>query len=384
MPTASLVSAEVPDDIAGAENTTEDEDERYKDEGSEGGEDHREEREEQRERLGNRLFKKFRALMRTYEESMQQPTQNIAEATLISSLYTALHVAFARAATAHILDAGRFRELVSRLTYSWTNGVWSPMPPGLRNEVEESTGCATISLAAIAAATSPWTRQHSGDQDEFDAEMFTELVGTMKELRPFFLELKDSFKAGSPGARWTKAAYEYAKLTLERTNPLLRFEDLERRYEVWHLDEKSLLQRELKKLELHGTTELENGVLRIRAPLPDSMYRKDRLAKLLYLVNEGVDDRAAVVWSNSEGLGTIRQIALVLDPEQKAVLEVTRYARGNFLFWRHSARGGTSTGGVSLINARSLPSTLLNASNQTSPDAILMDLAQTLMPDLFR
>jgi hypothetical protein len=78
------------------------------------------------------------------------------------------------------------------------------------------------------------------------------------------------------------------------------------------------------------------------------MHRKERLAKLLYLIHVGVDREAAVVWSNAEVLGAIRQFALVLDPEQKAVLEVTRYANGNHLFWRHSASGGPPTGGVNL------------------------------------
>jgi hypothetical protein len=92
------------------------------------------------------------------------------------------------------------------------------------------------------------------------------------------------------------------------------------------------LQRELNKLGLLETAVLEDGVLRIRAPLPDSMRRRKHLQKLLYLIHEAVDRRAAVVWMNSQNHDTIRKVALVLDPEQKAVLEVTRYASGAFLF----------------------------------------------------
>ncbi|HVF03120.1 MAG TPA: hypothetical protein VNA27_17495 [Rubrobacteraceae bacterium] len=113
------------------------------------------------------------------------------------------------------------------------------------------------------------------------------------------------------------------------------------------------------------------------------MYRKDCFAKLLYLIHDGVDQRAAVVWSNSEVLDAMRQVVLVLDPEHRAVLEVTRYARGNVFSWRHSASSGTPTGGVHLMYAKSLPSTLLHLPDRTSPDARLIDRAKELVPNLF-
>jgi hypothetical protein len=80
---------------------------------------------------------------------------------------------------------------------------------------------------------------------------------------------------------------------------------------------------------------------------------------------------------------TIRKVALVLDPEQKAVLEVTRYASGAFLFWRHSASSGTPTGGVNLMQSRSIPSAQLRLPNRASSDATLIDRARVLVPDLW-
>ena len=392
LPTAGLLPAEGPPDALEDPEASEDEDEVGKDDGSEGGEDEREddegeadeEKEERRKRIGNRLFRKFRDLVRAYEESIRQPAQNVAEATLISSLYTALHVAFARAAAARLLDAPRFRKLVSWLTYSWTNEVWTPMPVDLRDEVEGSIGCATISLAATVAATSPWAREHAEDQDEFDADMFIEVAGTLRELRPSFLGLKADFASGKVRDRWTKATDEYSQLSFEKATPLSRIKDLERRYEIWHLDEKSALQRELKKEGLGEAAELEDAVLRVRAPLPNSMFRRELLSKLLYLIHEDVDSKAAVVWMDSQDTGTIRQIAMTLDPEQKAVLETTRYTNGNFLLWRHRASGGTSSGGVHLMQARSLPSTFLHLVKGNSADARLIDQARELVPDLFR
>lgn len=392
LPTAGLVPAEAPLDAPEDPETSEDEDHVSKEDESvgdedEGGDDEGEddeEKEERRKRTGNRLFKKFRDLERAYEESITQPAQNVAEATLISSLYTALHVAFARAATARLLDAPRFRELVSRLTYSWTNEVWSPMPVDLRDEVEGSVGCATISLAATVAATSPWAREHAEDRDEFDADMFIKLAGMLRELRPYFLGLKADFVSGKVADRWTKATDEYSHLDFENATSLTRFEDLERRYEIWHLDEKSALQRALKKEGLDEAAELEDAVLRVRAPLPNSMFRRELLSKLLYLIHEDVDLGAAVVWMDSQDTGTIDQIAMTLDSEQKAVLETTRFTNGNFLLWRHRASGGTSSGGVHLMQTKSLPSTLLHLAKGNSSDVKLIAQARELVPDLFR
>lgn len=395
LPTAGLVPAEAPPDAPENHKASEDEDEVSEDDGSEGGEDEggddegeenkkNKEKEERRKRRGNRLFKKFKALVRAYEESIRQPARNVAEATLISSLYTALHVAFARAATARLLNAPGFRELVSSLTYSWMSEVWTPMPVDHRDKVEGRIGCATISLAATVAATSPWAREHAEDQDEYDADMFIKLAGTLRELRPSFLCLKADSAAGKVRDRWTKATDDYSRLSFEMATPLTRIEDLERRYEIWQLDEKSALQRELKKEGLNEAAELEDAVLRVRAPLPNSMYRRELLSKLLYLIHEDVDSRAAVVWMDSQDTGTIRQIAMTLDPEQKAVLEATRYTNGNFLLWRHRASGGTSSGGVHLMQTRSLPSTLLHLDKGNSSDARLIDQAGELVPDLFR
>jgi len=128
----------------------------------------------------------------------------------------------------------------------------------------------------------------------------------MRELRPLFLDLKADFASGNVPVRWTKASDEYNRLSREGVTPLSRFEDLESRYEIWRLDEKSALQRELKKLELYEAAELEDGVLRVRAPLPGSMYRKDCLKKLLYLIHDGVDKKAVIVRSNSEVLDATR------------------------------------------------------------------------------
>lgn len=392
LPTAGLVPAESPPGAPEAPGATEDEDEASKNNGSEEGEDEGEddegedegEKKERRKRLGNRLFRKFKDLVRAYEESIRQPVQNVAEATLVSSLYTALHVTFARAAAARLLDAPRFRELVSRLSYAWTNEVWTPMPADLRGEVEGSIGCATISLAATVAATSPWAREHAEDQDEFDADMFIKLARTLRELRPSFLGLKVDFASGKARDRWTKATDEYSQLSFEKATPLTRLEDLERRYEMWHLDDKSALQRELKKEGLGEAAELADAVLRVRAPLPNPMFRRELLGRLLCLIHEGVDSRAAVVWVDSQDTGTIRQIAMTLDPEQKAVLEATRYTNGNVLLWRHRASGGTSSGGVHLTQTRSLPSTLLHLVKGSNADKRLIDQAREQAPDFFR
>ncbi len=338
---------------------------------------------EQRRRVSNRLFKKFERLVGAYEESLARPPQTAAEATLLCLLYTALHVALARAASVRLLDGSRFRYLGSWLTAAWTAGVWKHLQPDVRHEVEDGTGCATISLAAGAATVSVWAREEVDVWDEFDADLFAVLAEPLRELRSVFKDLKTSLDAGQERDRWTKAAGEYAKLGPATTTSLVRFQDLERRYEVWHLNEKSTLLRVLERWEIAEVADLQNGVLRIQAPLPHPMHRQDLLGKLLYLIHNGVQTSAAVVWRNSQDTDKIRWIALVLDPEQKAVLEVTRYANSNFLLRRHSARGGTSSGGVYLMNARSIPSTQLRPVEGNSSDATLIARARDLVPDIF-
>jgi hypothetical protein len=339
--------------------------------------------EEQRRRIGKRLFKKFERLIASYEDSIEQAPQTTAEATLLCMLYTALHVAVARAASARLLDAYRFRDLASWLTGAWTANMWKPLELQSRNEVEDSTGCATISLAAVAAATSLWAREEAEVRDDFDADLFGELAGSLSDLRPVVKSLETDLKSGQVPDRWTKAADEYAKLGPARATPLSRFDDLKRRYEVWHLNEKSALLRALERWEIADVADLQGGILRIHALLPDSMHRKDRLSKLLYLIHEGVEASAAVVWENAQSTGTIRWIALVLVPEQKAVLEVTRYVGRRFLIWRYAARGGTLTGGVSLMNGRSIPTAQLYRVLGDTSDAMLIDRARELVSDLF-
>ena len=374
-----------PEDDEGADSEeTGDEDDKEDGDEIEGTEpESPEASDEQRRRISNRLFKKFERLVGAYEESVAQTPQTTAEATLLCLLYTALHVALARAASARLLDASRFRDLGSWLTAAWTADVWKLMQPDIRNEVEDDTGCATISLTVVAAATSLWAREEAEVWDEFDADLYVALAESLRELRPAFRDLKANLEAGQVHDRWTKAVGEYARLDPARATPLSRFQDLERRYEVWLLNEKSALLRALEKWEIADVADLENGVLRIHARLPHSMHRQDLLGKLLYMIHEGVETSAALVWENAQHIDTIRRIALILDPEQKAVLEVTRYAKGGFLLRRHSARGGTATGGVSLMNARSIPSTQLHLVKGNSSDATLIERARELVPDVF-
>ena len=387
LPTAGFVASEAPpgpsEDVeppdvnvgAGEEGSEGGEE----DENSAAGED--EAAQEQHRRLvSNRLFRKFRTLIGTYDASVEHPAETAAEATLVSTLYAALHVAFARAVTVRLLDTSGFRELSPRLIRSWTDKVWKPMPSKLRDEVECTTGCATITLAAISAATSPWAREHLDDQDEFDADMHKQLVATMRELRPFFLGLTAEFESGEIRTRWTKAAGEYGRLGGTGGDAVSRYQDLENRYEIWRLDEQSALQRELKKLGLLDTAALHGNVLRVHAPLPDAMFRMDHLRKLLYLIHDGVNERAAVAWSNRDLLGPIHQITLVLDPEQRAVVEAMRYAHGGCGLWRHTAISGNPAASVYLTKpSRSMPS---RASSRSSADAGLIHRARELVPDL--
>jgi hypothetical protein len=262
--------------------------------------------EEQKRKIGRHLLNKFRSFVREYADSLGETSvETRAEANYQCSRYTLLHKAMARAADVGYLEAAEFRSLASWLTDRWTADLWAALQPEDGDEVEAATGCATFSLAAIAAIESPYIREQVG-ADEFDADLYSVLFRALENLRSFFIDLRQNVEAGLSRPEWEKAVDEYAGLWSAEVTPLGVVDDLGRRYRLWRLDEETPLQRALEEEGIHDSASLERDVLNIRSELPERIRRQDLLCKLLYLVHNGTspqrscgrtrDLRIALIW----------------------------------------------------------------------------------------
>jgi hypothetical protein len=246
------------------------------------------------------------------------------------------------------------------------------------------TGCAAASLAAVAAISSTYVRQQVRT-DEFDADLYSSLAKTLKDLRPFFVDLKKDVESRKLRPEWTKAMTEYTGLLHMGTTSYGVLSDLKRRYELWRLDDESPLRRTLREEGIIDSSHLEGNILRIRAELPDSSRRRDLLRKLLYLVHGDTGKPAAVVWENTWLTDRIGKVGLVLLAADRVALEVTRFRNGNCLAWRHSVSGGSPGSGVFLINSQTLDCRRLQTQREHQSPAgdDLLESAAALVPDLF-
>lgn len=325
----------------------------------------------------------FRRLTSEYGTSVSlAPIETTAEAVYLCALYVALHVVFARAATRGFLDAARFRELVSSLTSSWTKNAWAIIPDNRRDEVEGATGCAAVSLVAIAVSNSYWAREQAGGHDEFDADLFSALSPALRELRPAFLKLKTDLEAGEQPPRWSRSVEEYAKLGYTETTSLRRLDDLDRRYRVWNLEGKTPLEVTLQRENLSASAELEGGVLRIDAPRPLPYNRDGLMRLLLYLIRQNTETPAAVVWRSTESTDNVLTLTWALIPDLEAILEVWCYRGGEPLLRRHSVAGGTPSAGMFIRGGRTLDLIRSRKRLDESSDRELMNRAKELVPEL--
>jgi hypothetical protein len=157
LPTANKLSApalpsQEPTDTPPAEGKEEGDEGTEIEEAEEGHSEPPEPTEEQKRRFGRRLYNRFRSFIREFEVSLsREPVETRAEANYQCTRYALLHRAIARAAGIRYLRAAQFRELASWLTDRWAAYLWASMLPEDREEVEGVTGCAAMSLAAVAA-----------------------------------------------------------------------------------------------------------------------------------------------------------------------------------------------------------------------------------------
>lgn len=198
--------------------------------------------------------------------------------------------------------------------------------------------------------------------DEFDYDLYKQLRESLKELRPVFLFLKETYDAGGESPEWENLVEEYNRLRFAELDeryfaawtPLEVLSDLARRYTVWELEETPLWKRTAERLRIEGSVQRDGDVLRVRAKLPHVGDRETFLRKLLYSIHGEVGNDAAVIWDNDELESNVRRMAMVLCAEQKAALEISWFSRKRPLLRRHRITGGTSGNGVHLAGAKYL------------------------------
>lgn len=308
--------------------------------------------------LGKRLYKKFRAIIGEYENSLsREPVENKAEASYLCLPYPALQKAIMISAREGLLDVAQFRELASRLTASWTTRFWKEALE--KEELEEKLACAATSLTTIATVTAPWLRQLA-NVDEFDYELYKQLREPLKELRSEFISIMDTYEAGKESPAWERLVAEYNRL--RQAEPDQQFfadwttlqvlDDLARRYKVWNPEETPLWERIVEELDLEGSVRRDANVLRVRAKLPHVGNQDELLGKLLYSIYGGVEDPTAVLWED-ESEGVPQWAAMVLCPEHKTVLEIY-FRKKRPGVRRHRVTGGSVSNGVHLTAAKYL------------------------------
>lgn len=308
--------------------------------------------------LRKRLDRKFRSIIKDYEDSIAEaPVENKAEASYLCLPYPALQKAIMISAREGLIDAWQLRELASHLTSAWTTKLWKDVPD--KDELEDRLACAATSLATVATLTSPWLRQFVG-VDEFDYDLYKQLRESLGELRPVFLTLRKAYDAGEERPEWQKLVEEYNKLRhveLEEKHfaswtPLQVLDDLERRYRAWDLDETPPWQKIADELGIGGAVRRDEEVLRVRATLPHVGEQERILARLLYSVSEGTQNPAAVLWDNEDTGGNIRRKAMVMCPDLNAVLEISFFRTKRPLLRRHRITGGSAGNGVHLTSSQ--------------------------------
>ena len=308
--------------------------------------------------LRYRLHRKFRSIVGSYEDAIGKAAiQTAAEASYLCLPYPALHKAMMISAREGLLDASQLRGLASRLTAAWTTKLWKDLSD--KPDLEERFACAATSLATVAAITSPWLRRLV-DADEFDYELYKELRLPLRELRPLFLELKETYHSGQGSHAWEKLVEDYNRLRhaeLEEEyfaswTPLQVLDDLTDRYRVWDLDDAPLWQRIADELGLVGAASRDGDVIRVRARLPHVGDQERYLSRLLYSVHGGTQGPAAVLWDNEDADSNIARKAMVLCPELSAVLDISFFPKKRPLMRLHRVRGGSTGSGAYLTGSR--------------------------------
>lgn len=309
----------------------------------------------QRARLRDRLYRKLRRIAQAYEKSLAQgKPQDAVEAYHPAATYTALLGALARAVDVGLLGAEALREIVGSMVPTFTAKVWDVLDETQKDELESAVGCASVSLAAISAATSIWARRPIGEYD-FDQHMHAVLRSPMASLRLEFLSLQSELANGKERPAWRTVVADYSKLGGSDRSSALTLRDLERRYRLWRLDEAGPLQRALEDRGIAEETENEGGRLLIRAPIPNLNTLLSSMRLLAYLTQQSSGESMCCVrWESTTRVNHIRRACLVVSAEERVAVQVYLYRDGRRRFEQHTVTPGTASSGFFLSNSRTI------------------------------